>query len=183
MPYTYSFVLVCALLTLHSILDVCAFPASNGHELSSGAIRESNNHEWLSCFNRETHPGIRSVDLTECRGALRKLILEPDFTRNLPFSRHGRVAIKIPKGWKQGECTIFVSCGNDYDTDTFTYADIAHIAANIINTCIIDMPDTEYGGLAGIGRIGTFYVAVGKTGWQQQLLGIENRNRSAAVAA
>lgn len=182
MPYTSSFVLVCALLTLHSILDVCAFPASIDHELLPRAVPASTDREWLSCFTEQTHPGIKSTDLTACRGALRKLIVQPDFTRNLPFSRHGRVAIKVPRGWKEGECTIFVSCGNDYDTDTFTYADVAHTAANIINTCIIEKPDTEYGGFAGVGNIGSFYVAVGKTEWERPLR-IENTNHSAALIA
>lgn len=182
MPYIYSFVLLCALLTLHSILNVYAFPASIDHGLSLRAIRASINNEWSTCFTKETHPGIKSTNLSECRGALRKLIFQPDFTRNLPFSRHGRVAIKVPRGWKEGECTIFVSCGNDYDTDRFTYADVAHTAANIINTCIIDKPDTEFGGFAGVGTIGSFYVAVGKTGWERAL-GNGNTNHSMAVTA
>jgi len=180
MLYICSFVLVCALLTLLSISDVGAFRASLGHDLSPRAMRVSSDHQWLTCFTQDTHPGIQSTNLTDCHGALRELILQPDFTRSLPFSRHGRVAIKVPKGWKERECTIYVSCGNDYDTDTFTYADVAHTAANIINTCILDRPDTEYGGLAGVGGIGSFYVAVGKTGWRP-ILGIENTNRSAAV--
>lgn len=182
MPYTYSFFIVCALLTLHSILDVCAFPAPAGHEPLPQGIHALSDHEWLSCFTEQTHPGLQSTNLTDCRAALRKLIFQPDFTRNLPFSRHGRVAIRVPRGWREGECTIFVSCGNDYDTETFSYADVAHTAAHLINTCIIAKPETEYGGFAGIGTIGSFYVAVGKTGWERRL-GIERTNHSAVAIA
>ena len=74
--------------------------------------------------------------------------------------------IKLPVGWKAGHCVIFVSCSNSLDTDIFRYADIARAVKNTIELCVdVDDPlnpeQKPYGGIEGVGAVGTFYISVG----------------------
>ena len=74
--------------------------------------------------------------------------------------------MQVPKGWKAGDCIIFISCSNSLDADIFRYADVARAVKNTIELCVdVDDPfDPEqkpYGGLEGVGAVGTFYVSVG----------------------
>ena len=153
---------MCALLTLLSISNVCALPDAIEHDLSPRGFNHAGNDLDAVCFTPETHPDVAFANLTDCRGALGKLVRQPGFLIRFKFSKNWRFGIKVPKQWQQGDCTIFVSCGNDYDTDTFRYADVARAAQSIMRTCIEDKPDEPYGGLESIGEIGSFYVAVGK---------------------
>ena len=152
---------LCFLLTLFSITNARAF----FHRNSDGTGPRANHtisNEIGFCFNQETHPGIGFPNLANCHSAMGQLVREPGFVLERSFSRNWRLGIEVPKQWLHGDCTVFVSCGNDYDSDSFRYADIAHAAQNVIRSCIEDQPKEPYGGLKTVGRIGSFYVAVGR---------------------
>ena len=67
----------------------------------------------------------------------------------------------MPKGWQHGECVIYVSCANDHDADEFSLVTISKVAVRVIKYCV-DEQVVKYGGLWGVGTVGTFYVAVGR---------------------
>lgn len=74
--------------------------------------------------------------------------------------------IKLPVGWRAGNCVVFVSCSNLLDADIFRYADVARAVKNTIKQCVdvddpLDPDQKPYGGLEPVGSVGTFYVSVG----------------------
>ena len=68
-------------------------------------------------------------------------------------------AIRLPKGWTQGDCIIMVSCANDRDTSAFRLADVALKARAIITQCV-NGRDLSYGGIVGVSDVPSFYVSV-----------------------
>ena len=175
--------LLCFLFTLFSITNGRAFSYRNRDRPISQANHTISN--WIEfCFDLGTHPGIGSPNLADCHGAMSQLVREPGFILERSFSRNWRRGIEVPKQWLRGDCTIFVSCGNDYDSDSFRYADIAHTAGNVIRRCIEDQPEEPYGGLQTVGRVGSFYVAVGKPrGHRHGNVGIANGSEVATARA
>lgn len=116
---------------------------------------------WPFCFSPESHPGIDFTNSGDCTAALRLVVLEPGFLVPITFSKNSRRGIKLPKRWKSGRCVIFISCANDRDADTFTYAHVAQQARKVIQTCV-DGRVTPYGGMDEIGSVQSFYVSVGR---------------------
>ncbi len=138
-----------------------ALPPLIDTEPSLFALNATTKDAWPFCFTRQSHPGIEATNLQDCTGALRALVREPNFLVPFEFSKNSRRGIKLPKGWKSGQCGIFVSCANDHDADKFTYADVAHQARKVIQGCV-DNRAMPYGGMDLVGAVGTFYVSIGR---------------------
>lgn len=148
------------LLLLHAI-TLAASPAVNESQPSLSVFDGIANDVWPFCFTPETHPGFRLTNSQDCMDALRELVREPSFLVPFQFSKNSRRGIKLPKSWRSGQCVIFVSCANDRDADTFTYAHVAQQARRVIQSCV-DNTAAPYGGVEEIGNVGTFYVSVGR---------------------
>lgn len=158
--YTLS---LCTIISLCFLTSIFGLLISPERALSLPSSNRTDNN-LVDCMDPTTHPGVQPTSFSDCNSALLKIIEQPGFLNKWWFSRNWRFGIQVPKLWKSenGECTILVSCGNDYDRDRFTYRDVLHAAKHIIKECIEERPETRYGGLELIGSLGSFYVAVGK---------------------
>ena len=132
------------------------------------------------CFDQESYPGIAFTNLADCRLAMGKLVRQPRFRVKTYFSRNHRVGLAVPREWRNHDCTIYVSCINDYDREEFSFADIARSAQNIITACVQEKPDEPYGGVGQVGNLGSFYVTVGRAPDLQSTMGdgIAQKNRT-----
>ena len=161
-PVQSSFLLLTLVALLSFINNVLPIPHTDPHELAPRATNITNDIT-ATCFDPRSQPGAGFANLTDCNAVLAQIVREPDFIYKHGFSRNPRRgAIEVPKEWQQGDCTIFLTCGNDYDLDWFSYANVAHTARRIIKQCLVDQPDKPYGGFEVIGTLGTFFVVVGK---------------------
>ena len=152
-----------ALFVLFQILITHASPAVIEAQPSLPALNASTNDIHLHCFTPVAYPDRHPTNVNDCKNALASMVLEPNFITPYRFSKNKRRfdVIPVPKGWGLGDCVIFISCENDRDTDVFRLADVAGQARKIIQACV-DGQATPYGGVDGIGTVGTFYVSVGK---------------------
>ena len=130
------------------------------------------------CFDGPPKPQMTTVNITDCREVLRRLVIEPGFNEYIYFSRNHRRGVQVPRGWKARDCIVFVSCENDYDKDVFRYADVAQKANAVIDRCVKIGEGTPWGGVEAIGSIGSFYVSV--TG-RFDRIGTDFGNRTAGM--
>ena len=154
--------------SLCSIPIARALPSTDLYQPLSGSTNSTANDIVPICFSPLSHPGIETTNAADCNRALRKIVLESGFLLPLRFSKNPRRldVVKLPVGWRAGNCVIFVTCSNLLDSDIFRYADIAAVAKNTIKLCVdVDDPHNPernpYGGLEQVGDVGTFYVSVG----------------------
>lgn len=54
-----------------------------------------------------------------------------------------------------------MSCANDRDADSFTFAHVAQRARNVLRTCVDDRA-VPYGGIEELGTEESFYVSLGR---------------------
>ena len=174
-----------ALLVLLQTVIIHASPAATGAQPPLPALNEgpnnfhlpavlegqpslsrsngSTNDVLLHCFTPAAHPDRGPTNADDCKNALAMMVLQPNFVIPYRFSKNKRRldVIPLPKGWGTQDCIIFVSCENDRDVDVFRLADVARQARNIIKNCV-EGEATPYGGIGGVGSVGSFYVSVGK---------------------
>ncbi|KAK0508067.1 hypothetical protein JMJ35_009151 [Cladonia borealis] len=158
--FSYSYILY----VLLSVLYVNSEPSSDPLEVltsNSTSIGSSNstNDIELRCF---TPASARfPLNPADCSVAFMQIVLTPGFRVVYRFSKNLRRldAVKLPKGWTQGDCIIMVSCANDRDTSAFRLSDVAHAARAIINQCVVGR-DLSYGGIVGVSDVPSFYVSV-----------------------
>lgn len=136
-------------------------------DLVSSSITNSTNRIVPHCFDQDTSPRMGKPNLKDCRDALVILARNPDFTTPFSFSKNPRRGVKVPRGWRSGECLIFVSCENDRDAYTFRFADVLVVAKRLVEKCV-GTAESEALGLLGWGGVEilgdsvTFYVSVGR---------------------
>lgn len=127
------------------------------------------------CYSPDSRgsPGIQPTLKSSCLGALRVLVLHPDYLTRFRFSKNPRVlaAKQVPTGWQLGEeaeCRIILNCVNDKDSFVLRYADVAKVARGIIANCVDRIntgpgwPMYNWGGVDEIPGSLTFYVAVAR---------------------
>ncbi|KAL2041856.1 hypothetical protein N7G274_005641 [Stereocaulon virgatum] len=174
-----------ALLVLLQTLIIHASPAAIGVQPPLPALNESTsnlnllamlkgqpslsnsnggpNDVHLHCFTPVAHPDRGPTNVNDCKSVLEMIVSLPDSLTPYRFSKNKRRldVIPLPKGWRTRDCIIFVSCENDRDMDVFRLADAARQARNIIQNCV-EGETTPYGGIDGVGSVGSFYVSVGR---------------------
>ena len=170
------------LLLIHTRM-INATPALLNPPPSLTNSNTTTNDLVLHCFTPGMHPDRRISNLRDCKDALAKLVLEPNFITPYRFSKNKRRldVIPVPKGWSSGSCLIFVSCENDHDTDVLRFADVARQARTVIRACV-EGKEEPYGGINGVGPLGTFYVSVG-TPISRERLTISEEDRSNLTVA
>ena len=118
------------------------------------------------CFTPAVDPNIQATNLKDCRDALLKLATAPDFTTPRSYSKNPRRGLRrLPLNWSSGDCLILVSCENDRDAYTFSFADLLPVAWKLIDTCVGTEVSPEWGllrwgGIDVLGDSQTFYVSV-----------------------
>ena len=126
------------LLLLSSLLSLSLSHLSSTNTSNHLFLPSTNNANPLKaiiphCFIPGSHPDIHPTNVADCNAALHWLIREPGFTEYYRFSRNHRRGIQVPRGWHSGDCIIFTSCENDYDADTFRYADVLRVAKKVLD--------------------------------------------------
>ena len=155
-----------ALFFVLGAIIVFAGPTVTGSEPSlSPSITTSNatDNFLLHCFTPFAHPDRKAINATECKKAVRLLVLSPGFTKEYKFSKNKRRfdVISLPRGWQSGDCLIMLSCENDLDSSVFRLSDVARQANKIMEACVLD-GETPYGGVVGVSDVTSFYVSIGK---------------------
>ena len=168
-----------AILTL-CLAQACASIIVNEEWFEHHDTSNTTNGIQQRCFDQHSYPGIDFTNLADCRLAMGNLVRQPRFRAKTWFSRNQRVGVMVPKEWNNHDCTIYVSCINDYDREMFSYADIARIAQNIITMCVQEKSREPYGGVEQVGKLGSFYVTVGRAPDLQLTVGdgITQKNRT-----
>ena len=136
-------------------------------DLNSSSVTESTNRITPHCFTPGTSSDLGETNLKDCRDALAILARNPDFTTPFHFSKNPRRGIRVPRGWKSGDCLILVSCENDRDAYTFRFADVLVVAKRLVDNCVEGRVSERWGllrwgGVDDLGASETFYVSVGK---------------------
>ena len=154
--------LILSLLT-HYFLSTSSATSTPNANLSLIPTTNATNDIEGYCFDKESRPGIGYTDSADCRRVLRLISDDHHYRDRTPlrFSKNPRNGIRVPKGWQYDDCLIYISCQNDRDADTFTLMDIFKAAVTVIKDCV-DETLAKYGGIEGVGSVGTFYVSVGR---------------------
>lgn len=153
----------CLLILVSTFVSRAALVAIDPN---SSSINNSLNRITPHCFTPDSSPGTFETNLKDCRDALLVLARTPDFTTPFSFSKNPRRGLKVPRGWRSGECVIFVSCENDRDAYTFRFADVLVEARTLVDNCVgkesQEWGILRWGGVTILGNSETFYVSVGK---------------------
>lgn len=142
--------------------------SSLAHHATSALINlnpTASNRVRPQCFTPDLDPTISETNLQDCRNALLVLAGTPDFTTPMRWSKNWRRGMLLPRGWKSGECLIFVSCENDDDAYTFRFADVLVVARRLVDNCVGTRETPRWGllrwgGMDVLGASLTFYVSI-----------------------
>ena len=117
------------------------------------------------CYTPAVDPAISDPDLKDCRDTLVRIASTPNFRTPKRYSKNHRSGLPLPRIWNSGSCLIFVSCENDSDSFTFSFADVLVVAKKIVDDCVGTNEDPKWGRLrwGGIDELRdseSFYVSV-----------------------
>ena len=157
--------MICGLLLL--LASIAHHATSMAVDVNPTMAMTPLNRIVYHCFTPDTSPNIGEANSKDCRDTLLLLARSPDFTTPMRFSKNPRSGVKVPRGWRSGDCLIFVSCENDRDSYTFRFADVLVVAKRIVDNCVGTTVTEKWGilrwgGVDILGDSETFYVSVGK---------------------
>ncbi|KAL8714365.1 MAG: hypothetical protein Q9220_001698 [cf. Caloplaca sp. 1 TL-2023] len=119
----------------------------------------------LNCYIQPPRPSKRlpTVDIGDCYTAVQFLLRGDKAMAPMHFTEDRRTGFRVPFAWGHDSCQIVIKNNEPDAEDTFPMVLIAHLAAEIIEACILDGP-VDLGGDVDVGEHNQFSIIVAGTG-------------------
>ncbi|KAL8912528.1 MAG: hypothetical protein Q9171_002469 [Xanthocarpia ochracea] len=118
----------------------------------------------------------------DCYVALQFLLRGDKTMAPIVFTEDERRGFQVPFAWGHNACQVIINNLTPTSEATFSFALIAHLAAEITEACVLDSP-ASLGGDVKVGDGGLFEVIVAGTGVTTGNGGSPNADESEASAA
>ncbi|KAL8918548.1 MAG: hypothetical protein Q9172_005369 [Xanthocarpia lactea] len=118
----------------------------------------------------------------DCYVALQSLLRGDKTMAPIVFAEDERRGFRVPYAWGHDACQVIINNLTPTSEATFSFALIAHLAAEITEACVLDSP-ASLGGDVKIGEGGLFEVIVAGTGVTTGNGGTPNADESEASTA
>ncbi|KAI4111333.1 MAG: hypothetical protein LQ345_006813, partial [Seirophora villosa] len=107
-------------------------------------------------------PRLPRAQLADCYSALQQVLIGDKAMAPMHFSHDARRGFHVPFAWGHDTCQIIINNVEDRAEGTFQLVLLAHLAAEIMESCIVETP-ANLGGDVRVGPGGEFEVVVAGT--------------------
>ncbi|KAL8668857.1 MAG: hypothetical protein Q9168_006528 [Polycauliona sp. 1 TL-2023] len=184
---TYSTVAIQILVALlFPFCSLCiSFPSQNApslfnHNLTIPALGPLK----INCYRQPPLPIKRlpRAGIHDCYTALQYLLRGEKTMAPIQFTEDDRRGFAVPFAWAHGTCQIIINNLTPNAEETFSFALIAHLAAEITEACVLELPGS-LGGEVKLGNRNLFEVVVAGTGSMGGIQGTPDAGQNEAPAA
>lgn len=119
----------------------------------------------INCYHQPPMPSRRlaKVGIHDCYVALQYLLRGEKTMAPIHFTEDDRKGFRIPHAWGHGSCQVIIQNLIPRAEETFSFALIAHLGAEVTEACVLDRPGSV-GGEVKVGDRNLFQIIVAGTG-------------------